>query len=395
MKEEFKNSIFMNNKIRTQPNCAKLFLFLIFVSLAVLACASGFRVSSLESDIQWTEFGGDGFHSFAREADDIENPELLFRLKLLSMVGSTVVTGDNTVFCCTQKGYLQAYDLTKGKLLGKIKIKYKMISAPVYDNHTLYFAAVDGRFTINSFDAVRGRFNWRKNLGVFESALTVSGDNLFAANRSGLVYNLDKESGDIVWEYQADSEILSGTIVVDDLVIFGSLKGIISALDKSTGEEVWQYNSGMILRATPSSDGSRIFWGTLDNTLLALDARSGSELWRFNTNGAIYTTPSVTKESITFGCNDGKIYSIDKITGEERWRFDTETVVNTSCITIGSTVYFGALNKMVYGLDAVSGKKIWEFPVEGRVVANPAYYDGKLIFPVESRFLYVFGQNKN
>jgi len=385
----------MNEKKHSQHGCTKSFLIFLILTPAVFACAHGFKVSSLESDVQWSELGGDGFHSFVREADTIENLEFLFRLKPKSMVGSTVVTGDNTVFCTTLKGYLEAYDLTKGKHLGSIKIKNKMISAPVYNDHTLYFTAVDGRYTINSFDAVRGRFNWRKNLGVFESALTVSGDNLFAANRSGMVFNLDKKTGETVWEFQADSEILSGTIVVDDLIIFGSLKGIIKALDKYTGVEVWQHESGMVLRATPSSDGDRIFWGTLDNVLLALDVRSGTVLWRFDTNGAIYTTPSVTKESITFGCNDGNIYSIDKTTGVENWRFETESVINTSCLTIGKKVYFGALNKMIYALDAVSGEKIWEFPVEGRVVAEPAYYDGKLIFPVESRFLYVFGSKEN
>lgn len=384
------------NKIKhIKPGRTKLYLIFLILTPVVFACASGFKVVSLESDVQWSELGGDGFHSFVREGDTFDDLVLLFRLKPKSMVGTTIVTGDNTVFCTTQKGYLQAYDLTKGKRIGDIKIKNKMISAPVYDDHTLYFTAVDGRYTINSFDAVTGRFNWRKNLGVFESALTVSGGNLFAANRSGLVFNLDKETGETVWDFQADSEILAGSIVVDDLVIVGSLKGVITALDKSSGTEVWQHKSGMVLRATPSSDGNRIFWGTLDNVLLALDVRSGTVLWRFNTNGAIYTTPSVTKESITFGCNDGIIYSIDKTTGAEKWRFETKSVVNTSCMTIGNRVYFGALNKMIYALDAVSGKKVWEFPVEGRVVADPAYYDGKLIFPVESRFLYVFGQNKN
>lgn len=365
---------------------------IVFLILILqLACSGSIRISTVNSDVQWSEIGGGPYHSNVREGDSDTDMTLLFKLKTNSMVGTTVVIGDNTVFSCTLKGQVQAFNLKNGKRIGRIKIKVSMISAPVYDEQILYFATVGGRYTINAYDTSKGRFLWRKNLGIFESPLTVSNGKLFAANRSGTVFYINKNTGEPIWTYVADSEILSGIIAFDDKVVIGSLGGTITALAISSGKPVWDYETGMNLRATPSSDGKRIFWGTLDNTLLAVDAGTGKELWRFVTKGAIYSIPSVSEDSITFGSNDGNVYSVAIVSGEELWRFDAGTVVNTSCITLGNRVYFGTMNKKIYALDLHSGKQVWEYTVEGRVVANPAYYDGKLIFPVEPRFLYVFG----
>lgn len=382
----------MFSKIKNIPFLRVIFFTLICCYFTLFfACSGRIRLSEFDSIEHWSEIGGGSLHKNVRADNYNEELSLLFKLKSRSMVGTTIVTGDNTVFCCTQKGMLQAFNLTKGKEIGLIKIKSTMISAPVYDNRILYFAAIDGKYTIRSYDAAKGKYVWRKNLGIFESPLTVSGDKLFAANRSGTVYCINKNTGEVIWSFEADSEIFSGLLVTGNMVYTGSLNGVITSVDYDTGEKIWEYDTGQKLRATPSSDGSRIFWGTLNNNMIALDARSGQKLWQFKTDGAIFTTPSVTGQSITFGCNDGVVYSLDPITGNEKWRFNVGTVVNTSCITVGSRIFFGALNRIIYALDSTDGTQVWEYPVEGRIIANPAYYDGKLIFPVEHRFLYVFG----
>ncbi|KPK95530.1 hypothetical protein AMJ80_05080 [bacterium SM23_31] len=356
-----------------------------------VACAGRIRISEFDSVEHWSEFGGGPLHENRRTDNYDEELTLLFKLKPRSMVGTTVVTGDNTVFCCTQKGMFQAFNLTKGKEIGLIKIKSPMLSAPVYNNRILYFTTIEGKYTIRAYNVAKAKYAWRENLGIFESPLTVSGDKLFAANRSGTAYCIDKNTGEVIWSYKADSEIFSGLLVIDNMVFIGSLNGVITSVDHGTGEKIWEYDTGQKLRATPSSDGNRIFWGTLDNSMIALDARSGQQLWRFTTGGAVFTTPSVAGSCIIFGCNDGVVYSLNPITGSEKWRFNVGAVVNTSCITVGSRIFFGALNEKIYALDSNDGTPLWEYPVEGRIVANPAYYDGKLIFPVEHRFLYVFG----
>lgn len=372
----------------------KAFFLVAGLGCFLISCSGSIRVSSSNAHLDWSEMGGGNLHDNVRKGDSYNVPEFLFRLKPNSMVGTSTVIGDNTVFCGTLKGVMQAYDLDKGNRIGKIKVKYSMISAPVYDNGVLYFAAVDGKYTINGYDTERGKFIWRKNLGIFESPLTIKGDNLFAASRSGTVYCIDKRTGDEVWSYQADSEILSGMIALETVIVAGTLDGVITALDLDSGEPVWHYATGMSLRATPSSDGTRLFWGTLDNTLLTIDSRTGEEIWRYSTAGSLFTTPSVVNGSLIFGSNDGNVYSIAISDGKEQWRFNANTVVNTSCIAVGDKVYFGTLGKKIYGLDILSGKKIWEYDVEGRVVANPSFYDGKLIFPVEPKYLYVFGLTK-
>jgi len=372
-------------------------LFILYVvSLCFfITCSSSLKVHTTGESTPWQELGGDLFHRFSRGNENIFELAFIRKIKTKSIIGTSIVVGDNSIFCGTSNGYIEAFDIDTGEELDKMTIKYGVVGAPVYGNHILYFGVIAGNYTLNAYNVKDGKYVWRKKYGPVESSLTVSDNRVYAANWAGIIYCIQSTSGKELWHFQADAEIVSGLLVFNNTVYAGTIRGTIRALDADTGIKIWETETGMALRASPSSDGQRIFWGTLDNALLVLNAKTGEMEWVFKTNGSIFSTPSIVDSAVIFGCNDGFIYCLESVTGKEQWRFEVGTVVNTACITIGNRVYFGALDRKVYALNSTDGTKTWEYPVEGRVINNPAYYAGKLIIPVEHRFLYIFGEKEH
>ncbi|MFC1561619.1 PQQ-binding-like beta-propeller repeat protein [candidate division KSB1 bacterium] len=364
---------------------------LTLVLLSSAACGGKIKIPPVESSLTpWSQIGGDQYHTSVAANASHSRIEYFLKIKPVSMVGKSVVAADGIIYCGTLKGMLEAFEIQTGERVGRLKIKKPIISAPLIDNKHIYFASAKDEQNLYGYDLENGRYLWRHELGIFESSLAHSDNRLFAANRSGVLYALNKLTGEIFWKQNTRSEIIADIIAVDEYVYTGSLKGDISAFDQQSGDPVWQYGSGLVLKGAPSSDGERLFWGSVDNKLIALDAFSGDLLWSFDTNGGIYAPPAVYERQVVFGCADGYVYSVDSGTGKENWRYRAGSVVNTACIVVGGRIYFGTLNREIIGLDGGSGQELWTFPVEGRVTSNPVFYDGFVVFPVEYRFLYVF-----
>jgi len=366
---------------------------LLGLCIGILFTSCGGKISVKNyrpSYAEWPEYGGDTNRTNMRNSAEHSDPVFQYRLMMRSMTGKSIVAGENLIFAGTLKGYFQAFDIHTGEEAGALKIKKPVISAPVYDNRHIYFASIEDGNTLYCYNISRGKYVWRRRLGEIESSLTVSGSMIYAINRTGVLFCLDKLSGDTVWVHNADSQVVADILVSDGGVYIGTLSGDITALDKSTGHILWEKETESSFRAGPSTDGKYIYLSALDNQLIAMDAASGNRIWSFPVKGSLFATPSIDDKQVVFGCGDGYIYSVDKNTGRLRWSFDAGTVVNTSGIIIGNRIYFGTLKRLIYGLDCETGEPLWEYPVEGKIISNPIYSDGKLIFPVEHRYLYVF-----
>ena len=367
---------------------------LVTAGLFIANCSGRIKISAVNTIHSWYEIGGDSLHTFDRSSIEANPLVFIEKIRLNSMIGNSVIVNGDVIICATNKGGIEAYDSNTGEKFGDIQIKNGIMGAPVYRDYILYFGAIGGKYTLNAYDIKEGKFVWRKEYGPFESSLAFSDDRLYAASRAGNIYCLHGMTGRELWYFRADSEIISGLLVINNTLYIGTGMGTIVALDTESGRKLWEIKTGYKFRAAPSSDGSRIFWGTLNNTLLAMDAETGKILWEFRTNGSIFSTPSVSGGMVTFGCADGFIYTVESTTGKEQWRYEVGTVVNTGCVIVGDIIYFGALNKAVYAVQRTDGTKLWEYPVEGRITANPAFSNGKLFIPVEHKFVYIFGKKE-
>ncbi|MBT3249551.1 MAG: PQQ-binding-like beta-propeller repeat protein [Candidatus Pacebacteria bacterium] len=112
-----------------------------------------------------------------------------------------------------------------------------------FDDEFIYFS--DGKNTIYSLNQRNGRVNWTSKL-YDHSPFQVTQDNasLYVASFDSHIYKLDKKNGYIIWSFAIPNQYWSDTEVVfdenDQYVFFADRGGLLYALDKNTGHEVWK-----------------------------------------------------------------------------------------------------------------------------------------------------------
>ena len=69
-------------------------------------------------------------------------------------------------------------------------------------------------------------------------------DDLFVvAGGNGRVYGLDRELGEPAWEYQGTGPYSAGVVIIDGVVVVGSLSGHAEGIESSTGQAIWRIGS--------------------------------------------------------------------------------------------------------------------------------------------------------
>ncbi len=118
------------------------------------------------------------------------------------------------------------------------------------------------------------------------------------------VFAVDVETGEILWEYNAnlDQKIATvccgwlsrGVALGDGKVFIGQLDGLLVALDQKTGEKVWEtqvgaWQQGYTITAAPLYYDGMVITGvsggefSIRGRVQAYDAKTGEQRWVFNT----------------------------------------------------------------------------------------------------------------
>jgi alcohol dehydrogenase (cytochrome c) len=147
------------------------------------------------------------------------------------------------------------------------------------------------------------------------------------------------------WVFHSrNSELLEGTPIVVDGLMFMTSANDAFALDARTGRTAWHYSrpvtEGLIDDASAHHNRgvalwrSRVYMETDNAHLLCLDARSGHLLWDVayaedNKNYGATSAPLVVKDKVLVGTSGGDdgvrgfVAAYDAMTGKEAWRLWT------------------------------------------------------------------------
>ena len=88
------------------------------------------------------------------------------------------------------------------------------------------------------------------NLGTFMSPVWSGGFNL--ADGTGELVAVTVDDGIVLWSKRFDSMVFGGATVVNDLVFTSTFDGMIYALDRETGDEIWVYQAPTGINGWPA-----------------------------------------------------------------------------------------------------------------------------------------------
>ena len=114
---------------------------------------------------------------------------------------------------------------------------------------------------------------------------TVTGGVVYAGSYEGRVYALDAESGELLWTFEADSDLSPPPPVVGGVVFVEDLDNLY-CVDAATGKELWRsepryfsVSGASAYQGTETADGLEVS---------AIDGWSGAKMWATNVSRSFF-----------------------------------------------------------------------------------------------------------
>jgi outer membrane protein assembly factor BamB/orotate phosphoribosyltransferase len=267
-------------------------------------------------------------------------------------------------------------------------------SVPVVDERRIYFGCDDGVF--RALDRESGDVAWEyavgrhpKGKGILSSPVLHDGLLYFGAY-DGNVYALDAQTGAKQWENNDADWVGSSPAISPELNLlfigleFGLWKkhGGIAALNLKTGKSAWSAQHTSLTHGSPLfiAEESLVVIGSNNGLLYAYDAKTGTPRWTFATRGDIKTRPAYDSKRRTIICAsmDGTVYGVSAKDGSSLFAHELGAGVYSTPLIHNDTIYVSSLDKCIYALSAETWKERWVYETNGRIFASPIIANGSL-----------------
>ena len=143
------------------------------------------------------------------------------------------------------------------------------------------------------------------------SPAVVDGKVFFGTSDSSLYHVAEAGTGKPILQQDAIAYMFSSPAVVDDVVFIGVLNGSLAARDRNTGELLWEFqtdaskqNKGWVLTSERRYNSPFLFFDNWrEGPLVAHDQQMSV--------GSIFSSPLVADGVVYFGSTDGYLYALD------------------------------------------------------------------------------------
>lgn len=277
-----------------------------------------------------------------------------------------------------------------------------LYGTPVVDGELVYIAGYDGKvYALNtSAGAERWIYPRQGNLHSFVGGLAISQGKLYIGSVGGIIYALDAENGDLIWEYEIGEQLWATPAVDGDTLYIGSFDKKLYAIDTTTGEEKWQqpFEAEGPIISTPVVDGGIVYVGSFDRHIYALDAASGELIWQFTEtegNGEntpqkwFWASPVVYNGTIYAANTDGRVYIIDAEDGSLITVIDLGSAVSSTPAVANDKVFIATEDGNIFYIDTNDNRKMTLPPLGGKVTAPLVVSEGIIyIHTIEDEIIY-------
>ena len=210
------------------------------------------------------------------------------------------------------------------------------------------------------------------NASIF-TRVGVDEKNLYFGNSLGYCKAVDKNTGQLRWQYKTDAMLFSRPAVGDKYVVLPTSDKRLVWLDKKTGKPKWQYDA----------DGPYVADGVVKNGILyqggfktfqAWDVKRHRLLWQFDSiNNYCQAAPVVDGNDVIFGAWDTYLRCLDRRSGALKWRWNNGRNVNLYSpgnvvpVVNSDRIVIVAPDRYTTALDRKSGEEVWRVKNDNKV----------------------------
>ena len=241
---------------------------------------------------------------------------------------------------------------------------------------------------------------WAKTGFDTNASVIVTAWEAIVTTKNGVVYGLDLTTGNEIWTFTAESQIIA-TPAWDKDVIYvatlgggggGGAGGYLYAINEPTGRVLWQWQapSGVGFYASPVVADGRVFVATYSLTstvygIYAFNQTTGRLLWRRLLDSPIKSSPAV-KDGLVFvattamsGTQPATLYALTESSGVPSWSysFGLNNVISSPAVAEGLVIIGcmgggGGGGAGLYAFPESGSTPRWEYPTSSPVSSSPA-----------------------
>lgn len=190
------------------------------------------------------------------------------------------------------------------------------------------------------------------------------------------------------WEFTAPGGTVSGPVIYDGRVYFGTRGNKIYALDAATGALLWERLTAGWVDSSPAVYGGAVYAACRGGRLYAVDRLTGAPRWIVDLGAASASSPLVRDGRVYVGTGspENKLKVYDAATGAALGSYQAAQPVDSALSTDGVNVYFGSNDGSIHALGALTLAPRWAaYPTLGSFGQNAVAVSGGSLYALPGR----------
>ncbi|HLJ19247.1 MAG TPA: outer membrane protein assembly factor BamB [Stellaceae bacterium] len=284
---------------------------------------------------------------------DLGTGRVVWRIHTRAPLSGGTATGNGLVVVGASDGQLFAFDAANGQSRWKSRVNGEVVAPAAISEHLIALRTVDGK--LHALNAADGHELWSQEQAVPRLSLrgtarpVIVGDVVLSGFDNGKVLAVNANDGSVQWEATVTpphgrtelerlADIDSAVTVSGQDVYAVGFQGRVAMLALDTGQIWWSHESSSYSGLTLDDDA--VYVSTSDGEIVALKARTGTDIWRQTALLHRGLSPvAVMDNAIVTADFQGYVHWLDKTSGALIARVQAGKVrVSTAPVVAGNTV---------------------------------------------------------
>lgn len=270
--------------------------------------------------------------------------------------------------------HLRCLDARTGEQIWSFQTTSHVESTPFIHQGKLYFTAgADGVYCI---DALEGEHIWHYPAVHADMSPVLHKDKVYFGTGYGdyRIYAVDAQTGAEVWSKQMPYSVWGSPSAEENRVFFGLGRGNFSesapipagkvvALDTETGDTLWEHEAEDAVLTAIAVQNGYVTFGSRAGYVYSLQSTDGKLSWKTDLGGPVVSSPAVTMDTVYAATKNGYIYALSTDTGKVQWEFDTRIInrnieLYSSPAVANGLLYIGSSDRYIFCFGADESREM-------------------------------------
>lgn len=289
---------------------------------------------------------------------------------------SPVRRQDHLIYFSTRNGKVYCADVLKKEIQWKVELSASISSAPILAGTRMY--VIDTDSTLYCVDLLGNLLYKITFQNKISSGIGASDERVFIGTEGGLFSCMNAESGQVLWQFQAEDTVRSNPVLWQDRILFGCDDHHIYVLDKN-GMLANKIDVGGKTGKTLAVDDGLLYFGTDDRILQCMILSRQKIKWKVRSGGATYMPPVVSGKRIFFLCWNCVLYCLNKKNGAMFWWNSVPSRSFYRAEVIDRKVVVSSLSPELVCFDVQTGESQGRFSAPQEIKSNPLWLSPFLV----------------